>query len=356
MEGLKVTPAKTLKVKPADESKLGFGKLFTDNMLIIDYQRDKGWHDARIEEYHSFDMDPASMVLHYGQAIFEGMKAYRAKDGRVLLFRPRDNFTRMNSSAERICIPALDEDFALGCLTRLVDIERDWVPASYGTSLYIRPTIIATDPYLGVRASDKYIFFVILSPVGAYYASGLEPVKICVESKYVRSVRGGTGFTKFAGNYATSLIGSEAAHKLGYSQVLWLDAIEQRYIEEVGSMNIFFVIDGELVTPALSGSILPGITRDSVIKYARHKGLKVAERAVTIDELYSAHEKGKLNEAFGTGTAAVISPVGSLTYKDKELVLNGGKIGPIGQMMYDSITGIQYGELEDPFGWVYEVK
>lgn len=351
-----VEKTNVLKAKPQDESKLSFGKIFTDYMLKMDYNGEKAWHNARIVPYAPFSMDPASMVFHYGQSIFEGMKAYRTEDNHILMFRPKDNMIRMNLSGKRLCIPELDPDVAVEAIKDLVRVEKDWVPSAPNTSLYIRPTRMAMDAALGVHASHEYLFFVILSPVGPYYAEGLDPVKIYVEDEYVRSVRGGTGFTKCSGNYAASLIGSERAEQLGYSQVLWLDGIERKYVEEVGSMNIFFVIDNVLVTaPLNSGSILGGITRDSVIKYARYKGYEVQERKLAISEVFEAHERGSLNEVFGTGTAAVISPVGVLRMDDKEIIINDNKIGPIAQMLYDDITAIQYGKKPDPFGWVVEV-
>lgn len=353
---VKITKAETLKTKPADESKLGFGKIFTDHMFTMNYETGKGWHDPQVRQYAKLELDPSTNVLHYGQTIFEGLKAYRIKDGRILLFRAQDNFKRMNISATRMCIPNFDPDVAMEGLLALLKTDIDWVPSTRGTSLYIRPTIIATEPFLGVHASNSYLFFIILSPVGAYYSSGLSPVSIYVEDEYVRASRGGTGFAKTAGNYAASLIGAEKANKYGCSQVLWLDAAENKYIEEVGAMNMFFVINNCVITPSLSGSILPGITRDSVIKYAKYKGLEVQERHITIDEVIEAHKTGKLQEAFGTGTAAVISPVGMLKYKDAEMVINNGEMGKISTMMYDGITGIQNGELEDVFGWISEVK
>lgn len=354
---MKLQKATVLKTKPTDESKLCFGKIFTDHMLCMAYHTSTGWQEPEIKPYGDFSLDPATMALHYGQEIFEGLKAYKTPDDRTLLFRPADNFARMNRSGARLYIPPLDVDTCVESLKQLVKLEEGWIPRSEGTSLYIRPTIIATDPYLGVKASDSYLFFIILSPVGAYYAEGLKPVKIYVEHEYVRSVKGGTGFTKCAGNYAASLAGSEKAKKLGYSQVLWLDGVTHKYVDEVGSMNICFVIDGTLVTPSLEeGSILPGITRDSVLKYARHKGIKVEERRISIDELIDAADSGKLNEAFGTGTAAVISPVGELSYGDKHIIINNNEMGSIAAMMYNDITGIQYGKIVDPFGWTVEVK
>lgn len=353
---ISITKTTNPKPKPLDESKLGFGKIFTDHILLMDYNRQDGWHNIRIEPYKNFELDPAAMVLHYGQAIFEGTKAYRGANGEILMFRPQDNIARMNRSGARLCIPPMDVPTVVNAMKEFINLEKDWVPSSPNTSLYIRPTIIATDVHLGVRASDTYLFYVILSPVGSYYAEGLNPVKIFVEDEYVRAVRGGTGFTKCAGNYAASLIGSERAKEMGYSQVLWLDGVDLKYVEEVGSMNIFFVIDNVLVTPALHGSILPGITRDSVIQYAQYKGYKVEERRISIDEVFESAKKGLLTECFGTGTAAVISPVGELRKDDEVIKINNGEIGPVAQMLYDEITGIQYGRLPDPFGWVVKVK
>lgn len=340
------------KPKYEDESRLGFGRLFTDHMFMMDYDAGQGWHDARIVPYDNFVLDPAALVFHYGQAIFEGLKAYRNEKGEVLLFRPRDNFLRLNSSADRLCIPPIDVDQALENLLELIRVERDWIPSSPGTSLYIRPTIIATEAALGVKASDKYAFFIILSPVGAYYAGGMKPVRIYVEDKYVRAVPGGTGYTKAAANYAASLKAGEEAHEKGFSQVLWLDGATHTTIEEVGAMNMFFVIDGEVLTPALNGSILPGITRDSILRLARSMGLKATERTIRIQEVFDAHDAGKLDEAFGTGTAAVISSVGEMTWKDRTIEINGGKMGKYSRIFYDRLTGIQMGREEDPFGWV----
>ncbi len=338
-----------------DDATLGFGNLFTDHMFNMDYDPDNGWHNPRIEPYGPIQMDPATMVLHYGQEVFEGLKAYRNQSGNIQLFRAKDNFARMNRSNRRLCIPEIDEAFALDALKQLLKVEQDWVPHAPQTSLYIRPTIIAMDPFLGVRASQKYLFYIILSPVGAYYKEGFAPVKIWVSKQHVRAVRGGVGEAKTAGNYAASLFAAEQAQKQGYSQVLWLDGVEQRYIEEVGSMNIVFVIDDEIVTPELSGSILPGITRDSVLKLARSWDLRVSERRISIDEIIAAYRDGKLKEVFGTGTAAVISPVGEIRYDDTVIKLGDGKVGPVAQRMFTAITDIQYGKAEDPMGWVEAV-
>lgn len=348
--------ASVLKQKPADETKLGFGQIFTDHMFIMDYTEGQGWHDARIIPYGDLTLSPAALCLHYGQEVFEGMKAYRRKDGEIQLFRPTENFKRLNSSNERLVIPELPVEMAMEGLMELLKVEKDWVPSADGASLYIRPFIIAVDPFLGVRPGSEYRFIIILSPSGAYYASGLNPVKIYVESKYVRAVRGGMGYTKTGGNYAASLKGQDEAHNEGYSQVLWLDGVEQKYVEEVGAMNIMFVIDGEIVTPELQGSILPGITRKSVLELCKSWGMKVSERRISIEEIAKAYDEGKLNEVFGTGTAAVISPVGHLKYGDKVMTINNNEIGPISQKIYDTMTGIQWGEIADPFGWVVPVE
>jgi branched-chain amino acid aminotransferase len=351
---LTVTEAEKLKNKP-DESKLGFGSLFTDHMFNMDYTPDKGWHSARIEPYAPFALEPSTMFLHYAQGAFEGLKAYRTDSGNIQLFRPQENFKRLNRSCRRLCIPKIEEGFALDILKKLLAIEKDWVPAAPETSLYIRPTIIAMDPYLGVRASYTYRFYIILSPVGAYYPEGFNPVKILVTSDYVRAVRGGVGEAKTPGNYAASILAGEKAHEAGYSQVLWLDGVEQKYLEEVGSMNIFFVIDDEIVTPELNGSILPGITRDSVIKLASHWNDKVSQKKISIDELMQAHFSGKLQEVFGAGTAAVISPVGEIKYRNQVITISGGEVGPVAQKYYNAITGIQYGKTEDQLGWIVNV-
>ncbi len=353
---IKFIKAETLKEKPAPGAKLGFGHVFTDYMLVLPYDEGQGWHDPEIRPYAPIELSPAAMCLHYGQTVFEGMKAYRTADNKIQLFRPMENFKRLNKSNERLVIPELDENLAMDCLMELLKVEKDWVPANDGESLYIRPYIIAVDPFLGVKPGAHYLFMIILSPSGAYYESGLNPVNIYVENKYVRAVRGGMGFAKTGGNYAASLIGQDEAHKQNYSQVLWLDGVEQKYIEEVGAMNIFFVIDGEVVTPELQGSILPGITRKSAIEVCRSWGLKVTERRITIQEISDAYDAGKLQEVFGTGTAAVISPVGHLKWGDKVMEINDNKIGNISQKLYDTMTGIQWGRIEDTFGWTVEVK
>ncbi len=342
-------------VKPAPDAKLGFGQLFTDHMFIMDYASDQGWLDPRIVPYAPISLDPSAMVFHYGQAIFEGLKAYRHADGSVALFRPELNFARVNQSNARMVIPPVDVDFCVHALKELIQLEQDWVPSTEGSSLYIRPFIIATDPFLGVRASHTYKFMIILSPSGAYYPQGINPVNIYVEDEYVRAVKGGTGFAKTPGNYAASLIAQTNAAKAGYVQVLWLDGVERRFVEEVGSMNVFFVIDDVLVTPQLNGSILPGITRRTVLELARDLGWQVQEKALDIDELWSLAQQGRISEAFGSGTAAVISPVGELKYKDQTIIFNEGKIGPKSQQLYDTITGVQFGKLPDSWSWLVKI-
>ena len=352
MQEIKFIKAETLKQKPTDESKLGFGKLFTDYMFTMEYDVENGWHNPCIKPYQPLSLDPSTSVLHYGQSIFEGMKCYRRADGGLQLFRPRDNFARMNRSADRLSIPQFDEELALEGLKQLLEVEKDWVPHNVGTSLYIRPTIIATDAMLGVHAAHHYLFFIILSPVGAYDAQGLAPVGIYVEDKYVRAVRGGFGFAKTAGNYAASIKAGEVAAQKGYAQVLWLDGVEQKYVEEVGAMNMMFKINGKIITPMLNGSILAGITRDSVLKLAAHMGIPTEERRIAIDEIFEAAKNGTLEEAFGTGTAAVVSPVGELCRGDEKVIISGNQIGEVTQKLYDTLTGIQWGTVEDPFGWI----
>jgi len=361
-EEVKILPDKivirkteTPKKKP-DFNNLGFGDYFTDHMFVMDYTEGKGWHDPRIIPYAPLELDPSAMVLHYGQAVFEGLKAYRTDDGRILLFRPRKNMERVNISNERLCIPPVDEDFMVESIKTLVKLDQDWIPDKKDTSLYIRPFIIATDTHLGVRPSKTYKFIIILSPVGAYYPEGLNPVKIYTEVKYVRAVKGGLGYAKTVANYAASLKAQVEAKEKGYTQVLWLDGIEKKYIEEVGTMNVFFKINGEVITPALEGSILPGITRDSAIAVLKDWGVPVTERRIAIEEVFDAHSRGLLEEAFGTGTAAVISPIGELNWNERKISINNGNIGEISSKLYDYITGIQYGRLEDKFGWTVEVK
>ena len=351
---IKITKTTAPKAKP-DQTKLGFGNYFTDHMFVMNYDEGEGWHDARIVPYGPFELDPASMVLHYAQEVFEGLKAYRREDGKIQLFRPEKNMARMNLSCDRLCIPTIDEEFAIEAIKKLVEIDKDWIPTEEGTSLYIRPFIFAVDKHVGVHPAKHLIFAVILSPVGAYYPNGLAPVKIFVEQKYVRAVVGGTGFTKAGANYAISLKGQEEAAKEGYIQTLWLDGVERKYIEEVGAMNVFFKIDGEVVTPSLVGSILGGITRMSIVELLQAKGYKVSERRLSIDELVEAYKAGKLEEAWGTGTAAVISPIGELKYGDLVMEINNGEIGEMSQMLYDTLTGIQWGKIEDTMNWTVQI-
>ena len=350
MDKISVTLTTNYKEKPAGPD-IPFGVFTTDHMFLMNYDRELGWHDPRIVPYAPFQMDPACMVLHYAQEIFEGMKAYRDEEGRIRLFRPEENFKRMNDSCERMSIPKIDVDFCVEAVKQLVTLEKDWVPTAPNTSLYIRPFIFATDIHVGVHASHTYQFAVILSPVGPYYATGLAPVSIMIEEDDVRAVRGGTGFTKCGGNYAASLRAGEKAEDKGFSQVLWLDGVERKYIEEVGSMNVLFKIGGKIVTPALNGSILPGITRKSCLQLLRDKGYEVEERRLSVDELIGAARDGSLEEAFGSGTAAVVSPIGSLYYKGETFVISGGGIGPVAQDLYDTLTGIQWGRVADPYGW-----
>ncbi|MFO1443814.1 branched-chain amino acid aminotransferase [Bacillus sp. Bva_UNVM-123] len=347
---IEVTLTTSKKQKPAF-NKLEFGRTFTDHMFIMDYTEGKGWHDARIVPYQSLTLDPAAVIFHYGQTVFEGLKAYLTKDEQVFLFRPNKNFERMNRSSERLCMPGIDEDFALEALKKLISIDRDWIPNIEGTSLYVRPFIISTEAHLGVSPSLTYSFIIILSPVGAYYKEGINPVKIAVETEYVRAVAGGTGNAKTAGNYAAGLKAQEVSNEIGYSQVLWLDGKERKYIEEVGSMNIFFKINGEIITPALNGSILEGVTRDSIINLLKHWNMPIIERKISMDEIFEAYKSGLLEEAFGTGTAAVISPVGELFWRNEKLSINNGETGVISKKLYETLTGIQNGTLPDPFGW-----
>jgi branched-chain amino acid aminotransferase len=353
-EAIRITKARTLKTKPKDAD-LGFGQIFTDHMFVADFQEEKGWYDPRIEPYGPLEMDPAAAVLHYAQAVFEGLKAFRGVDGKVRLFRPQKNIERLNNSARRMCIPPLDPDLALQSIVTLVGVEREWVPGTIGTSLYIRPTIVANEAFLGVRPAKSYVYFVILSPVGAYYPEGMAPVKIRVEEKYVRAVEGGLGSAKTGANYAASLMAAEEAKHAGYTQVLFLDGVHRKYIDEVGTMNIMVKIGDEVITPPVGGTVLAGVTRDSALTLMRKWGLKVAERPLTIDEVVAAHKSGALKEVWGTGTAAVISPVGELAYKNEKMVIHGGRIGELTQKLYDAIVGIQYGTAPDPDRWTVEL-
>lgn len=352
---IKITKNTNPKAKP-ESSALGFGKYFTDHMFIMDYTPDKGWHDARIVPYGNLSLSPASTVLHYGEEIFEGMKAYLTESGKIQLFRPYENAKRMNDSAERLCLPTIPEEDFVEAIKKLVEIDKDWIPTAKGTSLYIRPFMFGNDESLGVHTVKHSVFVIILSPVGSYYKEGLNPVKILIETEDVRAVRGGTGFAKCGGNYAASTRAGHKAEEKGYSQVLWLDGVERKYIEEVGAMNVMFKINGEVVTPALLGSILPGITRKSCLEILKDKGYKAVERKLSLEELTEAVENGTLEEAWGCGTAAVISPIGLIEVNGKKYEINNGEIGPVSQMLYDEITGIQGGKIQDRYNWTVEVK
>jgi len=353
MEIKKILTA-TPKEKPAADT-LGFGKYFTDHMFMMDWTEGQGWHDARIVPFAPIAIHPASTVLHYGSEIFEGLKAYRRADGQVQLFRPIENIRRMNNSAERMCLPEIPEELALEALTEFVKTEQEWTPSAPGTSLYLRPFMFGNDESLGVHAVHNATYVIIASPVGSYYKEGINPVKIMIETEDVRAVRGGTGEAKCGGNYAASNRAGKRAEEKGYSQVLWLDGVHRKYIEEVGAMNVMFKIAGEIVTPALSGSILPGITRKSIIEVLKGKGYAVSERLLSIDELKEAMADGTLEEAWGCGTAAVVSPIGELSYEGVQYPVNGGAIGEVTQMLYDTLTGIQWGKIEDPYGWTVQV-
>lgn len=352
---IKITKTTSPMEKP-DWNNLGFGKYFSDHMFIMDYNRAEGWHNARIVPFGKLEMHPASTVFHYGAEIFEGLKAYRTPDGSIQMFRPEENFKRMNISAERIRLPQINVEDAIKALDTLVALDADWVPSLPGTSLYIRPFLFGDDPFLGVHSIDRATFIIITSPVGSYYKEGLNPVKIMIETEDVRAVRGGTGFAKCGGNYAAANRAGEKAEELGYSQVLWLDGVHRKYIEEVGAMNVMFMIGDEIVTPALTGSILPGITRKSCIQVLKDKGYTVTERLFSIDELEEALNNGTLKEAWGCGTAAVVSPIGHLKLGDKIFIINNNEIGSVTQDLYDTLTGIQWGKTEDPYNWVHPVK
>ena len=347
---IKIEKVVTKKEKP-DQSNLGFGRYFTDHMFIYDYTEGKGWHDARIVPYGPITMDPATMVLHYAQETFEGLKAYRHQDGNVSLFRPELNAQRLNRSNQRLCMPEIPEAEFVEAISALVNVEKEWVPTQKETSLYIRPFVFSTEAGVGVHPAKSYRFMIILSPVGAYYPEGVNPVKIWVEDEYVRAVKGGTGFAKCGGNYAASIAAQVKANQNGYTQVLWLDGVHRKYVEEVGTMNALFMINGKVITAPLEGSVLPGVTRDSIITLLKSWNIPVEEKHLSIDDLMQAARDGSLQEAFGTGTAAVISPIGQLRYKDEEVMINEFKTGPLTQKIYDTLTGIQWGNIEDQFNW-----
>ena len=351
---IRITRTTSKKEKPKDKD-LAFGNVFTDHMFVADFEEEKGWYDPRVEPYAPFPLDPATAVLHYGQSLFEGLKAFRGRDGRIRLFRPDKHVARLNRTAERMCIPPLDPDLVLKSWTTLIDVDRDWVPSSVGTSAYIRPTIIASEPFLGVRPAKQYLYYVIVSPVGPYYPEGLAPTRIKVIDNYVRAVAGGLGEAKTSANYAASLYAAEEAKHEGFTQVLWLDGVQHKYIEEVGTSNIMLKIADEVITPPLAGTILAGVTRDTALALLKSWGVRVAERRITIDEVVAAADNGALQEVWATGTAAVISPVGELAYKGRRIVVNQGKIGATAQRLYDTIVAIQYGQAPDPHGWTLVV-
>lgn len=356
MLNIRIEKTQNPRKKPEQGQPLPFGKIFTDHMFVMNYTEGQGWHDARIVPYQKISLEPSAMVFHYAQTMFEGLKAYLTDEGECVLFRPDMNAKRANRSNDRLCIPHIPEEDFVQAVKAVVDVDRDWIPKDPGTSLYIRPFIIATDEFVGVKPSKTYLFMIILSPSGVYYANGLNPVAIWIEDDYVRAVRGGIGEAKTGGNYAASLLGQVKANKEGYEQVLWLDGVERKYIEEVGSMNIFFKIGGKVITPQLNGSILPGITRDSVLTLCKEWGYEVEERRLTIDEVLEAYKNGTLEEVWGTGTAAVISPVGKLRCGDDVMLINNGNIGELSQRLYDTVTGIQLGKIKDTHGWVQVVE
>ncbi len=351
-----INRSSNLKTKPTDNSMLGFGKIFTDHMFTMDYNLEKGWHNPTICPYGPIELYPSAMCLHYSQEIFEGMKAYRSPSNRILLFRPMENIRRLNESCKRMCIPTVDEEILFNCIKSLLKIEKAWVPTGENTSLYIRPFIIATTPFLGVRPADEYKLIIILSPCGNYYEKGINPINVYVETNFIRAARGGTGAVKTGGNYSASLLAQHRASRKGFDQVLWLDALQNKYVEEVGTMNVFFVLDEKIVTPALNGTILPGITRKSIIEMCDVWGIKVEERRISIEELVYANNDGRLSEAFGTGTAAVITPIGRLNYNKKDIIINDQKTGKVTQSLYKTLTDMQYGKIENKFDWVVEVR
>jgi branched-chain amino acid aminotransferase len=353
-EPIRITKTTTKRDKPKDKD-LAFGNVFTDHMFVANFEEEKGWYDPRVEPYGPFPLDPATAVLHYGQGLFEGLKGFRGRDGKIRLFRPDKHVARLNRTAQRMCIPVLEPELILKSWTTLVDVDRDWVPSSVGTSLYIRPTIIASEPFLGVRPARQYLYYVIMSPVGPYYPEGLAPTKIKVIDNYVRAVAGGLGEAKTSANYAASLFAAEEAKHEGYTQVLWLDGVQHKYIEEVGTSNIMLRIGDEVITPPLGGTILAGVTRDSALALLRSWGVRVSERPITIDEVVAAAGDGTLREVWATGTAAVISPVGELAYKGRRFLVNEGRIGELAQKLYDTIVSIQYGNAPDPHGWTVVV-
>ncbi len=339
-----------------DDATLSFGKVMTDHMFVMNYTEGKGWHDPRVVPYAPLSLDPATSVLHYGQAVFDGLKAFRGANGKIRLFRAQRHAERLNKSCRALCIPEMDADLIRRSFEAIVEADADWVPHAKGTSLYIRPTVIATDVMLGVHPAHSYTYFVICSPVGAYYKEGVKPVRILATDTHVRAVQGGLGEAKTAANYAASLSAQQEAEKQGYTQVLWLDGVERKWIDEVGTMNIMMQIGDEVITPPLAGTILDGVTRNSILQLLRDWGVKVSERKVSIDEVMQAGRDGTLKEMWGTGTAAVVSPVGELGYKGEKISIGNGQTGALTQKLYDAIVGIQYGTAADAHGWTSEVK
>ncbi len=354
---MEIKVVKTTNPKPKyDPLKVPFGTSFTDHMFLMEYDDANGWHDARIVPYENLSLDPGTMVFHYASEVFEGLKAYRTPDGGVQMFRPQENFARMNRSAERLCLPQFDEAVALEGLKQLVALDADWVPSEPGQSLYIRPVLIGTDIDIALHGIHKALFYIITCPVAAYYSAGLTPVDLLIEMEDVRAVRGGTGFTKCGGNYAAATRAGERAAAKGYSQVLWVDGVERKYVEEGGGMNVMFVMDGKLVTPELNGSILPGITRKSILELARSWGMDVEERKVSVEELWEGCKNGTVQEAFMCGTAAVVTPIGGFAKEDEKVEVNGHQVGEVTKKVYENLTGIQWGKVEDSFGWLVKVK
>ena len=349
-----VTKTTNPKEKPNPDT-LRFGDVFTDHMFLMDYKKGEGWHNARIVPFGDIELDPAAMVFHYGQEMFEGLKAYKTPEGKCVLFRPDKNVERANNTNHRMCIPEIEPELMIEAMKAVVALDQDWIPEKEGTALYIRPFIIATEPALGVRPADEYLFGIILSPVGPYYEEGLAPTKIYVEQEFSRSVKGGTGCAKIGGNYAGALLSQEVAHEQGYSQVLWLDGVEGKYVEEIGTSNAFFVVNNEIITAPLEGTILPGITRDTVIQLLKTWGMPVKEERLAIADLWEAYKQGNVQEIFATGTAAVISPIGELYDEGKKIIVNNGEIGPVAKRLYDAITGMQWGKIPCDMGWIEKI-
>ncbi len=352
---IKITLTQNPKAKP-DPATVPFGVAFTDHMFLMDYDSENGWHDARIVPFADLSLSPGAVVFHYGAEVFEGLKAYRTPGGAVQLFRPEENMKRMSQSAERLCLPMPDEAFALEALKKFVEVEKEWVPEAYGTSLYLRPVLFGTEANLSLHDIHQAMFMIIACPVGSYYKNGLMPVELLIENEDVRAVRGGTGFAKCGGNYAAAARAGSRAEEKGFSQVLWLDGVERKYVEEGGGMNIMFKWNGRLVTPELNGSILPGVTRKSILEMAKSWGVETVERQIPVDEMMEACRNGEIEEAFCCGTAAVVTPVGGFTYGKQKVTVNNNKIGAFTQKLYDNLTGIQWGKQDDTFGWTVTVK